>query len=106
MPLDPPKPGESRDNYLSYCIPIEINSGKEQSVAAAICNSYYDKDKMSKMKSTSEKVMARVAYNEKFRGINLLAEEDEDPCWAGYTQYGMKDDGSGREVPNCIPDAE
>jgi len=106
MPLDPPKPGESRDNYLSYCIPIEINSGKEQSVAAAICNSYYDKDKMSKLKSTSEKVMARVAYNEKFRGINLLAEEGEDPCWSGYTQYGMKDDGSGREVPNCIPDEE
>ena len=105
MPLDPPKAGESRDNYLSYCIPIEIEAGKASDVAAAICNSYYDKDKMSKLKSTSEKVMARVAYNEKFRGINLFAEEGDDPCWAGYTQYGMKDEG-GREVPNCIPDKE
>jgi hypothetical protein len=34
-----------------------------------------------------------------------MAEEGEDPCWAGYEQYGTKDDG-GREVPNCIPVAE
>ena len=40
----------------------------------------------------------------KYRGINLLAEAGEDPCWAGYTQYGTKTDESGREVPNCIPD--
>jgi hypothetical protein len=105
MPVDKPKAGESREDYLNYCIPIEIGAGKASDVAAAICSSYYDKDKMSKIKDTSAKVMARVSFNEKFRGINLFAEEGEDPCWAGYTQYGMKDDG-GREVPNCIPDAE
>jgi hypothetical protein len=106
MPVDKPKAGESRDAYLNYCIPIEVQSGKEVEQATAICISYYDKDKMSKMKDTPSKVMASVAYNTKFMGINLMAEEGEDPCWAGYTQYGMKDDGSGREVPNCIPDKE
>ena len=103
MPLDPPKSGESRDNYLNYCIPIEVQSGKEVDQAAAICNSYYDKDKMSKIKNTSEKVMARVAYNEKFRGINLAGLEDA--CWDGYEAIGTKD-MDGREVPNCVPISE
>ena len=103
MPVDKPKAGESRDKYLNYCIPIEVEAGKEVEQAAAICSSYYDKDKMSKIKDTTSKVMAKVAYDTKFRGINLLAETGDDPCWPGYTQYGTKDDG-GREVPNCIPD--
>ena len=105
MPIDKPKAGETKEKYLEYCIPLEIEAGYSPEQSTAICISYYDKDKMSKIKDTSEKVMARVAYNEKFRGINLFAEEGDDPCWAGYTQYGMKDEG-GREVPNCIPDKE
>ena len=105
MPVDKPKAGESREDYLNYCIPIEIEAGKESDVAAAICISYYEKDKMGKIKDTPSKVMASVNYNKKFRGINLLAEEGGDPCWPGYSQYGTKDDG-GREVPNCIPDSE
>lgn len=28
---------------------------------------------------------------------------DEDPCWEGYHQIGMKEKG-GKEVPNCVPD--
>lgn len=103
MPLEPPKAGESRDNYLNYCIPIEVQSGKEVDQATAICSSYYDKDKMSKIKNTSEKVMARVAYNEKFRGINLAGLEDA--CWDGYEAIGTKD-MDGREVPNCVPISE
>lgn len=27
---------------------------------------------------------------------------EENPCWKGYTQYGMKTK-NGREVPNCVP---
>jgi hypothetical protein len=104
MPVDKPKPGETQDKYLAYCIPAEINAGKEQDVAAAICYSYWDKEQMSKIVDTTSKVMARVAYDTKFRGINLLAE-DGDPCWDGYEQYGTKD-LDGREVPNCVPIAE
>jgi hypothetical protein len=103
MPVDKPKAGESRQDYLNYCIPIEVQSGKESNIAAAICNSYYDKDKMSKIKDTSEKVMASVAYNTKFRGINLQAAGLEDACWPGYQAIGTKDMG-GREVPNCVPE--
>ena len=100
MPLDPPKKGESKQDYLNYCIPIEVGAGKEVSQATAICISYYDKDNMSKIKDTSEKVMAAVAYNTKFRGINL--QSLDDACWDGYEAIGTKM-LDGREVPNCVP---
>jgi len=100
MPVDKPKAGESKSDYLSYCILFEIKAGYEVEQAAAICISYYDKDKMSKITDTSERVMASVAYNTKFKGINL--KDENDPCTEGYEQYGMKD-LDGRQVPNCIP---
>jgi hypothetical protein len=31
---------------------------------------------------------------------NLL---ENDPCWKGYKQVGMKDK-NGKEVPNCVPE--
>ena len=74
MPLNPPKAGESRENYLQYCIPIEIQSGKSVEQSSAICNSYYDKDKLSKIKDTASKVMASVAYNTKYGRMDLFAE--------------------------------
>jgi hypothetical protein len=103
MPIDLPKAGETEEDYLSYCIAEEIKNGMEQDQAAAVCYSYWRKDKMSKIKDTSAKVMASVAYNTDFRGINLLAEGGlEDACWEGYEPIGTKD-LDGREVPNCVP---
>lgn len=95
------KPNETENEFIGRCISKEVNSGKEQDQAVAICYSYWDKENMSKIKDTTSKVMARVAYDTKFRGINLMAE-DNDPCWDGYEQIGTKDMG-GREVPNCVP---
>ena len=108
MSVDKPKAGESRDKYLNYCIPIEVEAGKPADQAAAICNSYYDKDKMSKIKDTQSKVMAKVAYDTKYKGIHLGQilpngeYEFELPCWEGYEQVGTKI-LDGREVPNCVP---
>jgi hypothetical protein len=34
--------------------------------------------------------------------IKLATLLENDPCWKGYTQYGMKDK-NGKEVPNCVP---
>lgn len=28
--------------------------------------------------------------------------EEKNPCWKGYEQYGMKEK-DGKEVPNCVP---
>lgn len=97
MPVDKPKAGETKEKYLEYCIPAEIKAGMEAHRATAVCISVYERDKMKEMKSTSEKVMAGVVYNTKFRGINL--KEAGDPCWDGYEMIGMKDDGT----PNCVP---
>jgi hypothetical protein len=94
------KSGESENDFISRCIGEEMGAGYEQSQAAAICYSYWDKENMSKITDTKSKVMAAVTYNTKFRGINL--KDANDPCWEGYEQYGTKDMG-GREVPNCIP---
>ena len=102
MPVDKPKPGETKDKYLGYCIPLEINAGYEVEQATAICISYYDKDKMSKVTDTMGKVMARIVYDTNFRGINLAPEGEVGPCWDGYEQYGTKE-LDGRTVPNCIP---
>jgi hypothetical protein len=102
MPVDAPKAGESRDNYLNYCIPIEVEAGKEVEQAAAICNSYYDKDKMRKVSDTASKVMASVVYNTKYKGIKLADDGLEGICWDGYEAIGTKI-MDGREVPNCVP---
>lgn len=103
MPIDKPKAGETEEQYLEYCIPAEIEAGYEQEQAAAMCYAAYRRDKMSKIKDTTAKVMATVAYNTDFRGINLFAEAGlEDACWEGYEPIGTKD-LDGREVPNCVP---
>jgi len=100
MPVNVKK-GESENDFISRCIGEEVGAGYEQSQAAAICYSYWDKENMSKITDTTSKVMASVNFNTKYKGINLLAEAG-DPCWDGYEQYGTKD-MDGREVPNCIP---
>ena len=99
MPVNVKK-GESENDFISRCIREEVGAGYEQSQAAAICYSYWDKDNMSKITDTMSKVMSRVAYDTKYKGITL--KDANDPCTEGYEQYGMKD-MDGRQVPNCIP---
>ena len=36
-------------------------------------------------------------------GPDDLVSEDDDPCWKGYKQIGMKKKG-GKKVPNCVPE--
>ena len=33
-----------------------------------------------------------------------ILNENENPCWKGYKQLGMKKKG-GKEVPNCVPES-
>jgi hypothetical protein len=101
MPVDKPKSGETKEDYLAYCIPAEINEGYESAQATAICISYYDRAELGKIKDTATKVMARIKYDSKFEGINLVnLGENSDACWDGYIQVGTKI-LDGREVPDC-----
>lgn len=104
MPVNPKK-GEREEDFISRCISEEIKGGYEQEQAAAICYSYWRKDKMSKMTDPTSKVMARIKYDTDFRGINLLADGLEDSCWPGYIAIGTKE-LDGRTVPNCVPEKE
>ena len=54
MPVDKPKAGETKEQYLKYCIPAEINAGYEQAQAAAICISKYDRQELSKQKLSKQ----------------------------------------------------
>lgn len=105
MPVDKPKQGETQDQYLKYCIPAEIQAGKELEQAAAICISTYRKQEMSKLRTSQDKFTAKLNYSKDFRGINLQAAGLEDACWEGYVAIGTKD-LDGREVPNCVPEGE
>jgi hypothetical protein len=96
--------GESEEQFISRCIGTEIGAGKEQEQAAAICYSYWRKDKMSKLKG-QDKIIETLKYNRDFRGVNLLADSLEDACWEGYVAIGTKM-LDGREVPNCVPESE
>ena len=53
MPVDKPKPGETQDEYLQYCIPEEINSGKKRDQAVAICINIFEKEQNMKAIKTS-----------------------------------------------------
>jgi hypothetical protein len=104
MPVDI-KSGESEEQFISRCIADEVSAGKESDQAAAICYSYWRKDKMSKITNTSEKVMARVAFDTDFKGIKLADDGLEGACWEGYIAIGTKI-LDGREVPNCVPEED
>jgi len=102
MPIDINK-GEREEEFISRCIADEVSAGKESDQAAAICYSYWRKDKMSKITNPAEKVMARVAFDTDFRGIKLADDGLEGACWEGYIAIGTKI-LDGREVPNCVPE--
>lgn len=105
MPIPKPENREKEEQYISRCISEIASEYDVEGQAYAVCKSTFDRDKMSKIKDTTSKVMAKVAYDTKFRGINLQATGLEDACWPGYEAIGTKD-MDGREVPNCVPISE
>ena len=102
MPIRPGK-NETEEQFIGRCMSEESESFPDEPQRYAVCKSYYDRDKMSKITDTKTKVMARVAFDSKFAGIRL-AEGDglEGACWDGYEAIGTKI-LDGREVPNCVP---
>jgi hypothetical protein len=100
MPIQPGK-SENEEQFISRCMGEETQD-YPQDQSYAICKSKWDRQEMSKITNTAEKVMASVVYNTKYRGINLQAAGLEDACWEGYEAIGTKD-MDGKIVPNCVP---
>lgn len=92
MPINV-KSGESEQEFVSRCIPIEIGAGKSADVAAGICYSIYQNRNMT----TQQRVNQKIA--------DLKKEEliTPNPCQSGYIAIGTKIK-DGREVPNCVPE--
>lgn len=106
MPIKP-NSGETQEEFISRCIGEEIGAGYEQSQAAAICYSKWDRRELSKQKFSDpqRRVQAKLNFEKKYEGIDLtaLAEDGlEGACWEGYEAIGTKM-LDGREVPNCVP---
>ena len=104
----PIKPGstEDKETFISRCISEEISAGYEDTQAAAICYSKWDRRELSKQKfgDPQKRVQSKLNFEKKYEGINLapLEKGPNDPCYADYVQIGTKEMG-GRQVPNCVP---
>lgn len=105
----PIKPGstETKEEFISRCIGEEIKGGYEQTQAAAICYSKWDRRELSKQTygDPQKRVQSKLNFEKKYEGIDLtaLAEDGlEGACWDGYEAIGTKI-MDGREVPNCVP---
>ena len=92
MPINV-KSGETEQEFVSRCIPIEIGYGKSADVASGICYSIYQNRNMT----TQQRVNQKIA--------DLKKEEliTPNPCQSGYIAIGTKIK-DGREVPNCGPE--
>jgi len=106
MPVKP-NAGETQEEFIGRCIGEEVSAGYEQTQAAAICYSKWDRRELSKQKFSDpqKRVAAKLNFEKKYEGINLtaLAEDGlEGACWEGYEAIGTKM-LDGREVPNCVP---
>ena len=106
MPLKP-RPSENEQEFISRCMSEEKDSFPEEAQRYAICKSKWDRKELSKQKFSDpqKRVMSKLNFEEKYRGINLLAKPDDDPCQTGYRQLGTKM-LDGKDVPNCIPEED
>ncbi len=66
-----PNPGETRDDFLSRCIPEVIAEGKPQDQAIAVCQSFFE-NKTSILVKQSRFHRARLVEPEEFQEGSLL----------------------------------
>ena len=68
MPIPKPQGSETEEKYISRCISDIASEYDVEGQAYAVCKGTYDRDKMSKIKDTASKVMARIVYDTKYKG--------------------------------------
>lgn len=105
MPIPKVQGNEKEETYISRCMSEIGGEYDDNAQAVAVCYATYRKATMQSLSDPKDRVAQRLKFNSDFRGINLFAEEGEDPCQSGYRQLGTKI-LDGREVPACIPEEE
>ena len=89
------KSGETEEQFVQRCVPIEIGYGKSAEVASGICYSIYQN---RNMKKTTQQIV-----NQKIADLKKEELITPNPCQSGYIAIGTKIK-DGREVPNCVPE--
>jgi hypothetical protein len=77
--------GETKDEFITRCIPIEIKSGKNQEQSAAICYSYWDEKQLSAVKRIrNKKYKEKLSKFEKIR-VGVLSSNVDKMMWNSET---------------------
>lgn len=93
----------SFDESKSFTVDPEQHKKKQK--AAKIYNltrNNPNPHEVAAAKSRSGPSLPAVKKEEKMVDKIINDLKEEDPCWKGYTQVGMKNK-NGKEVPNCVP---
>ena len=93
-----PKAGESKDEFISRCIGEEINSGYEQSQAAAICYAKWDENNME----------SEVKFAETYNDYPKAASENAKKAlrWAEENGWGSCGTPVGKKRANQLANGE
>jgi hypothetical protein len=98
-------------NQLEMGIKVELEHTSNRKDARITALQHLDEvpnyySKLKKVESKNESNIVRDCdgnvYAEFIDLIKPGSIEEENPCWKGYTQVGMKMK-NGKEVPNCVP---
>ena len=77
-------------------------AGKRRKIEALTTSSNPNEANVAKRKLGKTAELPKVKKEEKLVDKILGELQEQDPCWKGYTQVGMKKK-AGKPVPNCVP---
>jgi hypothetical protein len=77
-------------------------AAKRRKIEALTTSSNSNEADVAKRKLGPTAELPKVKKEEKLVDKILGELQEEDPCWKGYTQVGMKKK-AGKPVPNCVP---
>lgn len=83
-----------KENIVNNIIKLRIEKNPEE-----FDDPYEKKDQFDRLNMLSLDKVENI-YNKMIEDKSL-DEANDDPCWDGYEQIGMKDKG-GKKVPNCV----
>ncbi|HEU01427.1 hypothetical protein LCGC14_0273340 [marine sediment metagenome] len=61
MPIPEPRSGESEQDFVSRCIPTQVEEGKSQEIAAGICFSTFREAARTRLRTSARKLNTRLA---------------------------------------------
>jgi len=95
--LKAPQP-EGGSRKASFC--ARMKGMKEKLTSSATAH-----DPNSRINKSLRKWKCDDMRSQMIRIVDELTDYvNDDPCWSGYEQFGMKEK-DGKKVPNCVPDA-